>query len=645
MIIRNEISSYVKPFIAVVRNLLLVYVAFMLCRLEFLAENWKYFSEDMTTDLFASIVKGGLLFDTSAILYINTLYIVLVLFPIHLKDTAAYSAVAKWVFIVPNTLAVCANLADSVYFQYTSRRTTALVFSEFSNESNFASIFFEELFSHWYLVLMAIILSFAFWAFYCCYRSKAHYSILPYYLSQLLSLALAVGLSVAGIRGGFTTAVRPITLSNANQFVNRPIETALVLNTPFSIFRTIGKEVFTVQEYFTDRNLMESLYSPVHIPSGDSVFVPKNVVVLIMESFGKEYSGLANRELKGEDYGFTPFLDSLAQQGLVFRHSFANGRKSIDAMPSILSGIPMFIEPFFLTPSSLNRVSGIAGELRGKGYSTAFFHGAENSSMGFHAYARASGFSNYYGRNEYPNGGDFDGVWAIWDKQFFSYAAKVLDTTQQPFVASLFSASSHHPFKLPKGEESKYKEGTLPIHKCIMYSDDALRQFFEEASRMEWYANTLFVVTADHTSQSNTLEYLTDAGVFSVPIIFYSPSDPTLTGLREGIAQQIDIMPTVLGYLGYDKPFVAFGCDLLNTPADEMFAINYINGIYQYFEGNYLLQFDGEKILALYDFVNDPLLKSNVARAFPYMAKQMENKLKSIIQQYMERMTQDALVL
>lgn len=641
---RREYYGYAKPMIAVVCNLLLVYAAFMLCRLEFLVENWKYFADDMTTDLFFSIVKGGLLFDTSAILYTNILYVLLVLFPIHLKDSTPYAAVVKWLFVITNSLAVCANLADSVYFQYTNRRTTSSVFREFSNEGNLASIFVDEMLSHWYLVLLAAFIIFAFWKLYSGYRTRAHYRIIPYYLSQLLSLAIAVPLVIAGMRGGFTTAVRPVTVSNANQYVNKPIETALVLNTPFSLYRTIGKDVFEVPDYFVDREEMQRLFNPVHFPSDSAVFNPKNVVVLIMESFGREYSGLYNRDLKGEDYGYMPFLDSLSTQGLVFRHSFANGRKSIDGMPSVLSGIPMFIEPFFLTPSSLNRVSGIARELLGKGYHTAFFHGADNGSMGFQAFARATGYNSYYGRQEYGNDADFDGTWAVWDKPFFSYFASVLDTLQQPFVAGLFSASSHHPFRIPEEDEGRFKEGTLPIHKCIMYSDDALRQFFNKASGMDWYDNTLFVVTADHTSQSDTPQYLTDAGVFSVPILFYCPSDSTLRGHREGIAQQIDIMPTVLGYLGYDRPYVAFGCNLLETPDDETFAVNYINGIYQYYKGDYLLQFDGIKSVALYDYVNDSLLKTNIMGQHPETVKQMENTLKSVIQQYMERMTNDALV-
>lgn len=161
---------------------------------------------------------------------------------------------------------------------------------------------------------------------------------------------------------------------------------------------------------------MEALYTPVHMPADSVQFRPLNVVVFILESFSKESSGFLNEELDNGTYkGYMPFLDSLMAEGLTFKYSFSNGMKSIDGMPSVLSGIPMFIEPFFLTPSSLNTVSSIGGELGKKGYYTAFFHGADNGSMGFEAFARTAGYTNYFGRTEYneanPGNKDFDGHW------------------------------------------------------------------------------------------------------------------------------------------------------------------------------------------------------------------------------------------
>ena len=649
----KEINRLTQSPLAFVANICLAYIAYLICRLAFLAENWSMFSENMTWGAFVEIIKGGWVFDTSAILYTNALYALMMLFPLHLKEKRQWQTAAKWVFVVVNAIAIAANLADCVYFQYTARRTTATVFSEFSNEGNVGAVVGVELLRHWYLLLLFLVMTWALWK---AYRRAQAYDLRPwiaYYAVQAVALAAFIPLCIAGMRGGFTTAVRPITISNANQYVDRPLEAGIVLNTPFSVIRTFGKKVFVTPDFFTADEL-DRIYSPVHKPSPpDSVpKKKKNVVVLIVESFGREYIGGYNHWLDGGRYkGYTPFVDSLMQHSATFLYSYCNGRKSIDGMPGILSGIPMFIEPFFLTPASMNDVTSIAGELKHKGYYSAFFHGAENGSMGFQAYAKASGFDDYFGRTEYNAdkrfGGDndFDGMWAIWDEPFLQFFATKMSEFSEPFVSAVFTASSHHPYKVPEKYKDVFKEEGIVIHKCIRYTDNALRLFFEKAKRQPWYGNTLFVITSDHTNLSDHAYYQSDLGGFCSPIIFFDPGGDMKPGMRNAIAQHIDIMPTVLSYLGYDRQYVAFGCDLLTTPDDETWAVNYQGGIYQYVRGEWLLQFDGTRPKALYRFRTDLLLKHNELSRQPQVAADMERRLKAVIQSYMTRMNNNGLKL
>lgn len=637
----KQLKSLLSIPLSLCVNLLLVYVCFMLCRLIFVWINLSYYP-DLTFSHLWEMLCGGLPFDTSAILYANALVLLLTLFPLHYKETRRYHSVVRWIYVVVNTLMIVMNLVDTVYFRYSNRRTTTSVFSQFANEDNLLGIIGIELAHYWYLVLLTIALGYALYRLYRTPRLDARQALLPYYITCTLSLLIAVPLCIFGMRGGIGRDVRPITISNANQYVDRPIETAIVLNTPFSLMRTIGKKPFINPHYFSDEKEMEALFNPVHQPADSVPFRAKNVVVLVLESFGKEYFGSLNQDLEGGNYkGYTPFLDSLIAHSLVYEHSFANGQQSIDGLPSTLSGIPRFVEPFFLTPASLNKLSSIGGELKKKGYYTAFFHGARDGSMGFQAYARSVGYPDYFGREEYNNDDDFDGNWAIWDEEFLQFYADKISTFPQPFAVGVFTASSHHPYVVPERYKDVFPEGSLPIHKCILYSDNALRLFFEKASRQPWFRNTVFVLTADHTNQSCHDEYLTDAGRYAVPIIFYTP-DGDLQGRVDAIAQQIDIMPTVLGYLGYDHPYVAFGCDLLHTPAEDTYAVNYNNGIYQYFKGDYMLQFDGIRTIAVYAFKTDKLLKQNLVGKIPEQDR-MELELKAIIQQYMERINGDRM--
>lgn len=641
-------------------NLVLVYIVYALCRLVFLFENWNAFSGTLTWSKWGEMLKGGWFFDTSAIMYTNALYILLMLFPLHYKETAWWQKTTRWVFIVCNSISVAANLIDAVYFQYTGRRTTVTVFQEFSHENNLLLVFGCELLRHWYLALTGILLIYALWRLYFipagepADRVKRPLRLKPalgYYGIHVACLLAAVPFVVFGMRGGMTTAVRPITISNANQYVDRPLEAALVLNTPFSMIRTVDKPIFTVPGYYTPKEL-DAVYSPVHVPADTLKVRRKNVVVFIVESFGREYIGGFNKWLDGGKYkGYTPFIDSLMQHSVTYEYSYCNGRKSIDGMPSILSSIPMFVEPFFLTPASMNDVSGLAGELKHKGYYSAFFHGAENGSMGFQAFARTTGFTSYFGRTEYNAdkrfGGDkdFDGTWAIWDEPFLQYYAAKMSDFKQPFMTAVFTASSHHPYVIPGKYKKTFPEEGIVIHKCIRYTDYALRRFFETAKKQPWYKNTLFVITSDHTNLSDHPYYQTDLGGFCSPIIFFDPSGGLKPGMRDAIAQQIDIMPTVLGYLGYDRPYVGFGCDLFHTPVRETWAVNYLNGVYQYVKGDYLLQFDGSRTKALYRFRTDLLLKDNLVGKLPQVQAEMEREVKAVIQSYMTRMTTNSLVV
>ena len=648
------------PIWAVVWNLCLVYLVYMLCRIGYVWENWNLFGPDFGQLSLASLLAGSLRFDTSAIIYTNSLYVVLTLLPLRIRFSKGWQTMCCWIFVVVNALAIVINLVDAVYSQYTGRRTTATFFSEFSNENNLGSIVGIELLHHWYLVLAGVMLIVLLWLLYrpltceAVPRFKEYDSLLrkgkrrriPSVLPSALALLLYLPLAVIGMRGGASTAVRPITISNANQYVNNPSQAAIVLNTPFSLIRTAGKTTFANPAYFTEEQL-DALYSPLHtstVPADSTLTHSPNIVILIVESLAQEYIGAYN------DYPCaTPFLDSLIGVSLSFEQSFCNGRKSIDGMPSILSSIPMFVEPFFLTSYSLNNVSSIAGELNRCGYSTAFFHGAENGSMGFQAYARTSGFQRYYGRSEYKNDSrfhgdaDFDGTWAIWDEEFLQYYALTMSELRQPFATAVFTASSHHPFNIPERYRDSLAAPGHPMHTCIRYVDHALRQFFATVQRQPWFKNTLFVITADHTNVTEHPEYQTALGLYRVPLIFFDPSGRLPRGRQHGIAQQIDIMPTLLGLVGYNKPYIAFGIDLLHTPPDSTWAVNYNNGVYQYVRDSTLLQFDGTRMVGRYNFLADPLLQHNLADEEVPEAPRLDH-LKAIIQSYMQRMMENRLV-
>jgi len=626
---------------------LIIMILFSICRILFYLINADYFP-NLTFLGMMKIMKGGIVFDTTAVLYTNALYFLLFLLPFTFRYNTIYQTILKYLFIITNSVALLANSIDFVYFQFTLRRTTSSVFSEFKNETNYTSLIPKFIVDYWYVViiwiLLVLILVFLYGKIKRPNLSNGWKYHLVYFINGTLLLLISATLMVGGLRGGFRHSTRPITLSNAGQYVSEPLEATIVLNTPFAIYRTLQKQSLKKVDYYKTEEELSKVYNPIHTPQTNKQFKKQNVVILILESFGKEYIKAYNHHIDSGKYeGYTPFLDSLIQNSLMYRYSFSNGRKSIDALPSVLASIPMMVEPFVLTSYSGNRFNSIASILKSEGYHTAFFHGAPNGSMGFQAFVNVAGFKEYYGMSEYPNSSDFDGMWGVWDEEFFQYFAGKLNEFQQPFCAAIFSVSSHHPFKVPERYEGKFRQGPLPIHQCVAYTDFSLRKFFAKASTMPWYDSTLFVITADHANEPYYPEYKTNLGVYSVPFIFYKP-DGSLKGVVKELAQQIDIMPTILGYLNYNKPYFAFGRNVFD-PTQEPFAISYTASTYQLLMGDFLYLSSGTKPMGLYQYKTDLLLLNNLLGSLPDVELKMETKLKAIIQQYNNRMIGDKLLV
>jgi phosphoglycerol transferase MdoB-like AlkP superfamily enzyme len=357
-----------------------------------------------------------------------------------------------------------------------------------------------------------------------------------------------------------------------------------------------------------------------------------------------EHIGSLNKNIdEGRYQGFTPFIDSLIGQAKVYK-AFANGKTSIQGIPAVLGSIPSLMNESFIQSSyAADKTNSMASLLKTKGYTSAFFHGGTNGTMGFDAYTKYSGFDRYYGRKEYGNEKDYDGKWGIRDEEFLQYTAKIMNQLPQPFLTSVFTLSSHHPYHVPSKYKNKFRKGKLPIQESIMYADYSLKQFFETAKRMSWFKNTLFVITADHTSEGYLPYYQSSAGQYAIPIIFYM-SGSGLKGVSEEFVQQTDIMPTVLNFLGYDKDYIAFGNDLFD-PDTPRFSVHYISGLYGLLMDGYSLEFDGNHSTALYDLRNDRMQKTNLVAKETMVREKMENFIKAYIQQYNNRIIENRLTV
>ena len=636
---KASLNIYSGLFLQVLLSFVLLHVS----RYIFYAMNASHFSNLNFHD-WINIIKGGIRFDVAAILYTNALFIVLRIIPFPFRFNRYYRRTSIAIYLTLNLLMLAFSAMDIIYFRFTLRRSTWMIFSEFSNEQNISGIILHSLIDYWYILPLFILLLIP---LFIGNKIIEKAIIKPVYtryhhIGNIGMFFMVPVFIVGGVRGDFKYTTRPITMSNAGEYVRSPDVIPLVLNTPFCMIRTIQQQFYSKDSFFTAGNL-DKIYSPVQSVSTIQPFKYDNVVVIILESFGRESVGFYNKHLQGGQYkGYTPFLDSLLGEGHAFRHSFANGRKSIDALPSVLMGIPAGELPFVLTPYASNKTQSLPSILKNKGYSTSFFHGAPNGSMGFKALVNLIGVDHYFGKDEYAHDDDFDGTWGIWDEPFFQYFANSINGFKEPFMTTVFSVSSHEPFKVPAAYTGKFPKGDHPLREAIGYTDMSLRKFFDTAKKMPWFKHTLFVITGDHASISYQPEYKTPWGEMTVPVLFYHPSDSSLKKTDDKIVQQIDVMPTVLSYLHYDKPFVSFGRNVLISDSSH-FAVNYHNG-FQLFQNHYMLQMNGNNPSALYDYIGDPLLKTNLIHKMPVLEDSMNKKVKAFIQQYHNRLIDNNLV-
>ena len=364
-----------------------------------------------------------------------------------------------------------------------------------------------------------------------------------------------------------------------------------------------------------------------------------NIILIITESMGREYIGAFNKNTKIKDYvSYTPFIDSLATESLIFTNAYANGYKSIHGMSSILSGIPSFKDAFTSSPYAKQKIGSLVSCLKSKGYDTSFFHGAPNGSMGFLGFGNILGFDHYYGMTEYGNDADFDGSWGIWDVPFMQFMNKTISKKKAPFFSTIFTVTSHEPYVVPAEFKNKLPKGTNPMHQPVGYTDYAFKKFFEAAKKQPWFENTIFIITADHCNLVNYHEeyYNKIMNRLAVPILFYSPKYK-LKGESNELAQHIDIFPTVMDIIGYNKPFRSWGRSLLaKKQGIQPFVINYNTGMYNFAKGNYVCAFDGKVAVGFYSKEDKEQLHNLIGKRNREM-NDIEMACKAFIQDYFNR--------
>ena len=617
----------------------LAYLFYSLARVLFYFYNNNIIIIDSFSEFF-NLCLIGLTFDTSAILYVNSLFILISLIPIKHNSRPIFQKGMFVLYFSTNITAYVTNYVDFIYYKFSQSRLTTTVFDLLENETNKLDLMSSFIVDYWHVFLIFII-SVVLWIYlYNSITLKSNESPknFKYYGFSLFWSLIIIFISIVGMRGGLGNATRPINMVDAHRFVKKGIHADFVLNSPFCLIRTYKKNYFKKKKFLIDSEI-NSIVNP-RKKLNDSIYSKPNVVLIIMESFGREYIGAFNKNNEIKNYvSYTPFLDSLANKSLIFTNAFSNGRQSIEALPSILASLPSFKVPFTSSPYANQEIQSLVSVFNELDYSTSFFHGAPNGSMGFLGLSNILGFDNYFGKNEFNDNSLYDGYWGIWDEPFLGFMKDELDKFKEPFFSTFFSLTSHEPFKVPKEYKDVFPKGEVDMHQVIGYSDNALRTFFNSSKSEPWFKNTLFIITADHCNQFWYPFYREPINRFAIPIIFYHPNN-SFRGESSELSQQLDIFPSIIDLVGYDKPINSWGRSLFSNKSDQPFSIHFSGTVYHFSMNEYNLVFDGEKVIGVYN-VKDYALSNNIMSDVDYSVE--ERYLKAFYQDYMNRIIEGKL--
>lgn len=619
----------------ILRRLGLVIVLYVALRLLFLLYNHALYADATPGELSLAFLRG-LRFDLAATAATGAVFLLLCLIPRQQPIAPGYQRLVKWAFLALNIPFLFINAIDMEYFRFNGRRSTVDLLT-LAGDPGVKWLSLAA--TYWLVLLVGASTAAALWIFYGRTPTALVRPARPVRRLSLgvwaLNLIVGMALVVIAVRGGLQS--KPISSADAAT-LGRSELAQLALNSSLTVIKSYQRAPLRRYNYIDPEQLLPYLRPMV---DGEKTIpdVPRtdNIVILILESFSAEYWGAGNGESR-----YTPFLDSLASQSLFFSHHYANGRRSRDAVPAILAGLPALMPDSILDSLyAANDLVGLGTLLEPRGYTTSFFHGAKTGTMHFDTFTQIAGIQHYFGIEDYPDEKDFDGHWGVFDEPYLQYVTRELSQQKPPFAAVIFTVTSHNPYPIPEKYRGRFSKGTLPIHETIGYTDFALEQFFATARKQPWFDHTLFIITGDHTETLETPEYVNALGQYRVPMLVYHPGFKFSGVDPNRVTEHADILPSVLDFLGIEPDRrLLFGQSIFRS--GEGRAILHANGHYWLIRGQDTLEFVPGASSQLFSLSTDPQLKSPIKGGTEQRGK-MEREAEALVQYFNNGMLDNRL--
>lgn len=348
--------------------------------------------------------------------------------------------------------------------------------------------------------------------------------------------------------------------NNTNVYVNE-----LQANGIFKFYRAFGANELDYNRFYLTMDKSQALqfinseYSSSTENNSQQIKaagkeIHKNIVLVTIESMGAEYF-----KHFGSKRNITPFLDSLADKSLCFNNLYATGTRTVRGLEAVTLCIPPSQGASVIKRQGSKIFFSTAQVLKEKGYSVQFLYGGDSYFDNMYSFFSQNGYQIIDQKSMSEKQKTFETVWGVCDEDLFNKAIETFDKDSQsgkPFFAHIMTVSNHRPFLYPEGKidispKKKDRAGG------VKYTDYVIREFLKKAQSKPWFANTIFIFTADHCG-SSAGESSIPVDNYHIPCLIYSPSF-IAAKQTDILCSQIDIMPTVFSLLNFSYTSEFYG--------------------------------------------------------------------------------------
>ena len=536
---------------------------------------------DMISDPGASVMTAllkGVWFDNVVASYVMIVPLAVVLMAAAFGYAGSrIRKAATWWFAAFYAIVLMASAANTPYFQYFFKNINSSIFEWFGYAATTAGMVFGEKSYILHIALyfiataayiyLAVLLRRRFDRIIAAANSDARRPE-PFFMRFAVAATLIL-LCLFGIRGRM--GYNPIKVSQA-YYCHDPFLNQLGINPAFNLLtsalddmRRENRDLHLMPDNealaIARRELgVDGLADSVHvvrrqIVAGGEKRTP-NVVVILMESMSASLM-----QTFGNKERLTPTLDSLYSHSLAFTHCYSAGIHTNHGMTAALYSFPALMFRNLMKGTVTPHRTGLPTVLHKEGYHNMFFMTHEAQYDNMKAFFTTNGYDDIYSQEDYPKG-EVVNSFGVQDHFLFSYALQKIRRqakTRKPFFATILTISNHPPYVIPPFFKPHTKNKETQI---VEYADWALGDFLRKARREPWYANTIFVIMADHGKLVGKATTEAPESYNHIPLMMFGPGVPS--GRYEALALQVDVMPTLLSMLNMSYTYDGFGQDLLH---------------------------------------------------------------------------------